>query len=240
MHHAGITSLVIRILERRSSQDVRASIKWRASSRLSGNEPRHCNMQTAHHRIHSLLRILERLSLPVVTAESCTSGALASALSSRTKSPTMLLGGIIAYSNPVKQRLLSVDALILDEQKGPGEVSKECALAMTKGAMKDGGILEINGQGIAISTTGFLNGGPPGREGEVWIGCRWKFGNNVGSRAEQFWVQENEDNVEEQGHDEAADARDKEKHWVVDKALIILMDVAAELDKKSQGKAAVL
>ncbi|KZT23756.1 CinA-domain-containing protein [Neolentinus lepideus HHB14362 ss-1] len=193
-------------------------------------------MQRVHNCIHGLLCILERLSLPVITAESCTSGALASALSSRPKSPTMLLGGIVAYSNSIKERMLSVNPSILDEKEGPGEVSKECALAMARGAIQHGGMLDIRGQGIGISTTGFLNGGPPGREGEVWIGCYWRFKDKIGSRAEQFWVKCEEDNIEKQSHDEVADKRDQEKHWVVDKALNVILEVVADLDKSDSRR----
>ncbi|EPQ60993.1 hypothetical protein GLOTRDRAFT_109249 [Gloeophyllum trabeum ATCC 11539] len=147
----------------------------------------------------------------------------------------MLLGGIVAYSNPVKQKLLNVDPAILDEQRGPGEVSKECALAMARGALHNVGVLDVEGQGVGISTTGFLNGGPPGREGEVWIGCCWKFKDSTGSRAKQYWVKNGKGSIDGQEHEEAADQRDQEKLWVVDKALDLLTEVVEELESKAKA-----
>jgi len=166
---------------------------------------------------------------------------LASALSSRPGASAIFAGGIVAYSNLLKHRLLSVDASILDvEHGGPGEVSKECALAMAQGVLRNSGLLapehpkafEISiprekEQGIAISTTGYLQGGPPGKEGEVWIGCYWVFQGKEGSRVKQMWMSRDKNGAEPV--DEEAE-RNVLKDTVVQAALQLVVGVMNELN----------
>jgi PncC family amidohydrolase len=92
-------------------------------------------------RIHLILSALQRLALPIVTAESCTSGLLASALTSRPTAPSILLGGVTSYSELFKRKILGVPECILGEG-GPGDVSRECASAMAHGVLKHSGLLD--------------------------------------------------------------------------------------------------
>ncbi len=96
----------------------------------------------------------------LVTAESCTGGGIGAALTAIPGSSEVYKGGIICYTNWVKQNLLQVDSGIL---KAYGAVSAEAAKAMAEGARK---CLQAD---IAVSVTGLA--GPGGDE----------FGNPVGA-----------------------------------------------------------
>ncbi len=96
----------------------------------------------------------------LVTAESCTGGGIGAALTAIPGSSAVYKGGIISYTNWVKEKLLDVDAELL---KTCGAVSVDVAKAMADGARKS---LQAD---VAISVTGLA--GPGGDE----------FGNPVGT-----------------------------------------------------------
>jgi len=73
----------------------------------------------------------KRITLSV--AESCTGGMIGSSITSIAGSSEYFLGGIIAYSNIVKQKILKVPVEILDKH---GAVSKQTVEAMAQGAAK--------------------------------------------------------------------------------------------------------
>ena len=100
----------------------------------------------------------------LVTAESLTGGGIGAALTAVSGSSAVYKGGIISYTNEVKNRILGVPADILDQH---GAVSAPVARAMAQGARK---LLEAD---IAVSVTGLA--GPGGDEygnpvGTVFIG----------------------------------------------------------------------
>ena len=100
----------------------------------------------------------------LVTAESCTGGGIGAALTGVSGSSAVYKGGIISYTNWVKQHLLHVDAELLDRE---GAVSEPVAKAMAEGARS---VLEAD---IAVSVTGLA--GPGGDDygnpvGRVYIG----------------------------------------------------------------------
>jgi nicotinamide-nucleotide amidase len=67
----------------------------------------------------------------VATAESCTGGLLAARLTARAGSSAYVLGGITAYANSAKEKLVGVPAELLAEH---GAVSPEVAVALAEGA----------------------------------------------------------------------------------------------------------
>ena len=100
----------------------------------------------------------------LVTAESCTGGGIGAALTAVPGSSAVYKGGIISYTNEVKQNLLSVDEQTLADF---GAVSEPVAIQMAKGAKA---ALQAD---IALSVTGLA--GPAGDEygnpvGTVFIG----------------------------------------------------------------------
>ena len=109
-----------------------------------------------------VIRALQGKTL--VTAESCTGGGIGAALTSVSGSSAVFKGGIISYTNEVKNQVLGVDAKLLEEK---GAVSAPVAEAMAKGAR------ERLHADVAVSVTGLA--GPGGDDygnpvGTVYIG----------------------------------------------------------------------
>ena len=96
----------------------------------------------------------------LVTAESCTGGGIGAALTAVPGSSEVYKGGIISYTNWVKENFLNVDEELLETY---GAVSSQVAKAMAEGAKK---ALRAD---VAVSGTGLA--GPGGDE----------FGNPVGT-----------------------------------------------------------
>ncbi len=73
------------------------------------------------------------LGLKIVTAESCTGGLVAAALTSIAGSSEVFERGYVVYSNEAKEEALGVDPALIAAH---GAVSREVALAMAAGALK--------------------------------------------------------------------------------------------------------
>ena len=100
----------------------------------------------------------------LVTAESCTGGGIGAALTAVPGSSEVYKGGIISYTNWVKENFLSVDPEMLQNN---GPVSAPVAKAMAEGVRS---ALQAD---IAVSVTGLA--GPGGDDfgnpvGTVYIG----------------------------------------------------------------------
>lgn len=99
------------------------------------------------------------------TAESCTGGRVAEAIISVPGASKYFKGGIISYTNDVKESVLGVNRELLDEKTA---VCEEVAVAMVKGACK---VLSTD---YAISVTGFAGPGGGTKEipvGTIWLAC---------------------------------------------------------------------
>ncbi len=112
-----------------------------------------------------LLNELRSHSLTVATAESCTGGNIAATIVSIPGSSDSMLGGIVAYSNEVKQRLLGVDTETLSTN---GAVSIPVVEQMAVGAQT------ATGADVTLATSGIA--GPGGAVegkpvGTVCIAC---------------------------------------------------------------------
>jgi len=88
--------------------------------------------------------------LTLSTAESCTGGGLGNAITNVPGSSDVFLGGVIAYSNELKKKLLGVSENTL---KKHGAVSKQTAEAMAKS------IRTLTGSDIGIGITGIAGPG---------------------------------------------------------------------------------
>ncbi|MDP9461489.1 MAG: nicotinamide-nucleotide amidohydrolase family protein, partial [Actinomycetota bacterium] len=97
--------------------------------------------------------------LTVATAESCTGGLLAGRLTARAGSSAWVLGGITAYANSAKERLVGVPAGMLAEH---GAVSPEVA-----GALADGARARF-GADVGVGITGIA--GPGGGTADKPVG----------------------------------------------------------------------
>jgi PncC family amidohydrolase len=103
--------------------------------------------------------LLRSRGLTLVTAESCTGGLLGHRITNVSGSTDYYLGGIIAYSDDLKETLLDVAPETLQAH---GAVSEETALAMARGAR-----IRL-GASLAVSITGIA--GPTGGTAEKPVG----------------------------------------------------------------------
>lgn len=98
------------------------------------------------------------------TAESCTGGLIAAAITERPGASSVFDRGFVTYSNDAKMEILGVPPAILERH---GAVSEECAQAMAQGARQN------SRADIAVSVTGIAgpDGGSPEKPvGLVYIG----------------------------------------------------------------------
>ncbi len=101
--------------------------------------------------------------LMVTTAESCTGGMVAAALTDISGASAVLDRGVVTYSNAAKSDLLGVPMSILAAH---GAVS-----AQTAAAMADGALRAAPNAGLAIAITGIA--GPGGGTAEKPVGLVW-------------------------------------------------------------------
>jgi len=99
----------------------------------------------------------------VTTAESCTGGMVASALTDIAGASAVLERGLVTYSNAAKIDLLGVSESILQAH---GAVSQQTAAAMAKGALHTAPDAQI-----AIAITGIA--GPGGGTADKPVGLVW-------------------------------------------------------------------
>lgn len=108
----------------------------------------------AKARRQAATRIVETLSArnaTIATAESCTGGLVAAALTDVPGSSAALFGGYVTYSNAAKTRMIHVPARLVRDY---GAVSNQVARAMADGARNTAGT------DFAVATTGIA--GPDG------------------------------------------------------------------------------
>lgn len=96
----------------------------------------------------------------LATAESCTGGGIGAALTAVPGASKVFVGGVISYTNDVKNRILGVEQTVLDKY---GAVSAPVAGAMASGVRN---LMKCD---VAVSVTGLA--GPGGDD----------FGNPVGT-----------------------------------------------------------
>src|SRR5215467_2252195 len=108
---------------------------------------------------NTLLELCKAKKLTLATAESCTGGLVAAALSEIPGSSLVLDRGFVTYSNEAKQQMLGVTPATIDVH---GAVSAECAKEMAKGALAHASVdLTVSITGIA-GPTGAVPGKPVG------------------------------------------------------------------------------
>jgi nicotinamide-nucleotide amidase len=107
----------------------------------------------------TVLNLCKSKKLTLATAESCTGGLVAAALSEIPGSSLVLDRGFVTYSNEAKQQMLGVTPATIDVY---GAVSTACAEEMAKGALAHASVdLAISITGIA-GPTGAVRGKPIG------------------------------------------------------------------------------
>lgn len=133
-------------------------------------------------------QLLQANCAEVTTAESCTGGLIAAALTDVSGSSTWFRQGVVTYSNTAKSQLLDVPSDLFEKY---GAVSEACVRAMVSGAAKHSGAT------VAIAVSGIA--GPDGGSadkpvGTVWLA--WAVGSDIS--AEQFLFDGDRRSVREQ------------------------------------------
>ena len=106
-----------------------------------------------------ILARLRSLGLKVTTAESCTGGLVASALTSIAGSSDVFERGFVTYSNEAKAEMLGVDPKLIAAH---GAVSREVAIAMSACALRK------SRASLSVAVTGIA--GPGGGSTEKPVG----------------------------------------------------------------------
>ena len=115
-------------------------------------------------KAEAVLAACRAAGLMLATAESCTGGMVAAALTDIAGSSDVVERGFVTYSNEAKTELLGVPAALIATH---GAVSAEVAEAMARGALARAPI------GLAVSITGIAGpgGATPGKPvGLVYFG----------------------------------------------------------------------
>lgn len=98
----------------------------------------------------------------LAVAESCTGGALAAKFTAMSGASAYFMGGVVAYDNSIKERVLGVSAETLRDH---GAVSREVAVQMAEGVRR------LFGATYGVATTGIA--GPTGGSDEKPVGTVW-------------------------------------------------------------------
>ena len=128
--------------------------------------------------VDRILTIARKRGLMIATAESCTGGMVAAALTDVPGSSAVMERGFVTYSNAAKSEMLGVRETTLAMF---GAVSEEVAREMAEGAISS------SGAGLAVSVTGIA--GPGGSEskpeGRVCFGLAM-YGRDTKSETVEF------------------------------------------------------
>ncbi|WP_404933082.1 CinA family protein [Nitratireductor sp. ac15] len=119
-------------------------------------------MSEYEERARAVLSACKARGIMLATAESCTGGMIAAALTDIAGSSTVVDRGYVTYSNEAKMDMLGV---LPETLATHGAVSEETALEMASGA------LDRSRAGVAVAVTGIA--GPDGGSTEKPVGLVW-------------------------------------------------------------------
>lgn len=132
------------------------------------------HQETAPNIAQEIISKAEASGVMLASAESCTGGMIASALTDIAGSSVAVDRGFVTYSNAAKTAMLGVSSEVIDTH---GAVSSDVVLAMAEGAVQQ---IESD-HGIAVSVSGVA--GPGGGSDEKPVGLVW-FGLSIRSKHE--------------------------------------------------------
>lgn len=105
-----------------------------------------------------ILLMMTGMGLTLSAAESCTGGLVMQSLTSIPGSGNVFMGGIVCYSNEMKEKMLNVPRELLEGDQAPGAVSPEVAEILADEARK---ILDTD---FAVAVTGVAGPGASERK----------------------------------------------------------------------------
>lgn len=110
---------------------------------------------------------MNKKKVTISTAESCTGGRIAAAITAHSGASQYFQGGLVAYQNMLKEQMLGVSHEMIETY---GVVSRQVAEQMVKGACR------LFHSDYALASTGYAEAWE-GHEVEIWIA--WGSENDV-------------------------------------------------------------
>ena len=135
-------------------EELMAPLFWDARSRL-GEYLYGVDIDSLEARVAQLLK--DR-GLTFSAAESCTGGLIAKRITDVPGASAVFMGGVVSYTNGVKNRVLGIEQALLDEF---GAVSEPVAKAMAEG------VRQLTKSDLAVSVTGVAGPDKDDRGNEV-------------------------------------------------------------------------
>jgi nicotinamide-nucleotide amidase len=157
--YAGSGEVKLRITARAATAEAAAQLLEPVEAEIRSRTGALCFGADEASLASVVLDQLRRRGQTLAVAESCTGGGLGAALAAVPGASDVLLGGVIAYANSVKEGLLGVPAALLEAH---GAVSDPVAHAMAEGARR------ATGADWALAITGVA--GPGGGSPEKPVG----------------------------------------------------------------------
>ena len=148
--YAGAGGVKLRLTARADSAAAAAALLAPLEAEIRARSGSSCFGVDDDSLASVVLEQLRRRGQTLAVAESCTGGGLGASLAAVPGASDVLLGGVIAYANAVKQGLLGVPAELLAAH---GAVSDPVALAMAEGARR------ATGADWAMAITGIAGPG---------------------------------------------------------------------------------
>lgn len=134
------------------SSDEKSALRLEdAVERIAQALGEHCYSSTGESLAEAVVRAAKASSVTLATAESCTGGLVASAVTSVPGASAVFAGGVVTYSNESKTEFIGVDPDTLSRH---GAVSTETAAEMARG------VRVRTGADVAVAVTGIA--GPDG------------------------------------------------------------------------------
>ncbi len=155
---AGLTKLRLTYRSNQNNPDIPSTLTDGLYA-LAGQYIVGEDCETLDELVHKTLIVR---GLTLATAESCTGGNIARLLTAQAGASAYFKGGVVAYSNEVKERALGVQHSTLEAH---GAVSEETVREMAEGVR-----LRL-GADLAIATTGIA--GPDGGTADKPVGTVW-------------------------------------------------------------------
>ena len=131
--YAALGDVKLRLTACASTQSEAEALLDPVEQDLRSRTGRYCYGRNDDSLASVVIRLLQDAKQTLAVAESCTGGGLGAALTAVPGSSSVFQGGVIAYSNAVKQALLGVPLDLLEDH---GAVSDPVVAAMAEGARK--------------------------------------------------------------------------------------------------------
>lgn len=150
---------------------------------------------TTHQEIaQKIILKAEASNVMLASAESCTGGMIAAALTDIAGSSVAVDRGYVTYSNAAKTAMLGVPSDVIDSH---GAVSSDVVIAMAEGAVQH----IAADQGIAVSVSGVAGPGGGSDEkpvGLVWFGLSVRFHDGIQTQSHRMQFSGNRGDVRTQ------------------------------------------